>query len=87
MIDGVAKSFAEGLGKKRLVILSDFQSGDWQSVYRDLARDGIDFELIRVGANESNGGRSKNQGIVETRAVPIGSDKIRIWVVVLQLGG
>ena len=82
LIDGVAKSFAEGVDEKRLVILSDFQSGDWQSVYRDLARDGIDFELMKVGANESNGGRSKNQGIVEARAVPIGSDKIRIWVVV-----
>ena len=52
LLDGVAKRFLEGAKEKRLIILSDFQSGDWQSAYRDLAVDGIEFELIQVGMNE-----------------------------------
>ena len=83
LLDGVAKRFfLEGAKEKRLIILSDFQSGDWQSAYRDLAVDGIEFELIQVGMNEQSGGRYDNQAIIEAKAVPVGTNQIRIWVVV-----
>ena len=82
LLDGVAKRFLEGAKEKRLIILSDFQSSDWQSAYRDLAVDGIEFELIKVGMNEESGGRYDNQAIIEARAVPVGTNQIRIWVVV-----
>ena len=82
LLDGVAKRFSEGAKEKRLIILSDFQSGDWRSAYRDLAVDGIEFELIQVGMNEQSGGRYDNQAIIEAKAVPVGTNQIRIWVVV-----
>ena len=55
---------------------------DWQSSYRDLAVEGITFDLVKVGQNEKSGGRNDNRSIVEAKAVPVGSDKIRVWVVV-----
>ena len=53
---------------KAINYLSDFQSSDWQSAYRDLAVDGIEFELIKVGMNEESGGRYDNQAIIEAKS-------------------
>ena len=81
-LDRVPELFSEGALSKKVVIISDFQSSDWQAVYRDLISDGVNFELLQVGAGEEIGGRTKNQGIVEAKAVPVGSGNIRVWVVV-----
>ena len=81
-LDKIPDFFEQGIDRKKLVIISDFQSGDWQSVYRNLSDDGIDFELIQVGKNEVGGGRQSNLSIVDARQVPVGQEKIRIWVVV-----
>ena len=81
-LDRLPELFSEGALSRKIVIISDFQNSDWQAAYRDLASEGIDFELLQVGAGEEIGGRSGNQGIVEAKAVPVGADNIRVWVVV-----
>jgi len=82
LLDRLPEVFSEAAQSKKVVILSDFQGSDWQSAYRDLAADGISFELVPVGMNEKDGGRSQNQSIIEAKAVPVGADNIRVWVVV-----
>ncbi len=82
LLDGLDEVFDPGAKDKKLIIVSDFQASDWQSAYRDLGTCGVEYQLLRVGENLANDGRSQNQSIVEARAVPVGSDKIRVWVVV-----
>ena len=81
-LDRLPEVFSEGAQSKKVVILSDFQGSDWQSAYRDLSSDGISFEFVAVGADEKGGGRSQNLSIIEAKAVPVGADNIRVWVVV-----
>lgn len=82
MLERIASFFGKDAQKKNLIIISDFQKGDWQSTFQDLASKGIDYELVQVGSLIAPSSRSANRSIAEIRAVPSGPDKIRIWVVV-----
>ena len=63
-------------------MISDFQRSDWQSVDFDLGNKGIETEMIQVGARNKKTSRSDNRSIVESKVVPAGPGKVRIWSVV-----
>ena len=78
----VGRLFGENTPQKKLVIISDFQRSDWQSVDFDLSNKGIVTEMIKVGAENDEISRSDNRSIVESKVVPAGPGKVRIWSVV-----
>ena len=78
----VGRLFGENTPQKKLVIISDFQRSDWQSVDFDLSNKGIVTEMIQVGAENDEISRSDNRSIVESKVVPAGPGKVRIWSVV-----
>ena len=82
LADRVGRLFGENTPQKKLVIISDFQRSDWQSVDFDLSSKGIITEMIQVGTGNDEISRSDNRSIVESKVVPAGPDKVRIWSVV-----
>ncbi|MBP51873.1 MAG: hypothetical protein CMI27_01880 [Opitutae bacterium] len=82
MLERAPSLFSRNASRKKLVIISDFQRGDWQSAFRDLSALGVDFKMLGVGKGDKMGGRSANRSVVEARAVPAGPGKIRVWAVV-----
>ena len=74
--------FGENSGKKKLVVISDFQRSDWQSVSLNLQQQGVEVEMIRVGVGNETASRFDNRSIVESKVVPAGPGKVRIWTVV-----
>ena len=82
LIDRVGRLFEVNTAAKKVVIISDFQKGDWQSVNFDLSEKGIDVEMIRVGAGVDPQFRSNNQSIMDVKVVPSGPSKVRIWSVI-----
>ena len=82
LLDRAPALFSPAATEKKLVVLSDFQQSDWQSAYRDLQRSGITIDLQRVGGSSEQSKRSDNLSVVESRAVPAGPGKVRIWAVV-----
>lgn len=82
LIDRVDQMFGENAKEKNLVIISDFQRGDWQSVDLDLRDKNIQVEVIQVGKGDNENFRSDNQSIVDAKVVPAGPGKVRVWSVV-----
>lgn len=78
----VARLFGEKSSQKKLAVISDFQRSDWQSVNLNLQAQGVEVEMIRVGAGNETMSRFDNRSIVESKVVPAGPGKVRIWVVV-----
>jgi hypothetical protein len=64
----------EGASQK-LIIISDFQSSDWQLASAQLDSLGIALKLIPVGQK-----RGGNISILGVRTSPAADEKIRIWV-------
>ena len=82
LLDRAPALFSPAATEKTLVVISDFQQSDWQSAYRDLQRSGITIDLRRVGGSTDQSKRSNNLSVVESRAVPAGPGKVRIWTIV-----
>ena len=82
LADRVGRLFGENTPQKKLLVISDFQRSDWQSVDFDLGNKGIETEMIQVGAQNKKTSRSDNRSIVESKVVPAGPGKVRIWSVV-----
>ena len=82
LADRVWRLFGENTPYKKLLVISDFQRSDWQSVDADLSNKGIVTEMIQVGAGNDEISRSDNRSIVESKVVPAGPGKVRIWSVV-----
>ena len=82
LVDRVVRLFGENTLQKKLVVISDFQRSDWQSVDFDLGNKGIETEMIQVGAKNLETIRSDNRSIVESKVVPAGPGKVRVWSVV-----
>ena len=82
LADRVWRLFGENTPYKKLLVISDFQRSDWQSVDVDLSNKGIVTEMIQVGAGNDEISRSDNRSIVESKVVPAGPGKVRIWSVV-----
>ena len=78
----VARLFGENSSPKKLAVISDFQRSDWQSVNLNLQAQGVEVEMIRVGAGNETMSRFDNRSIVESKVVPAGPGKVRIWAVV-----
>ena len=78
----VARLFGENSSQKKLAVISDFQRSDWQSVDLNLQAQGVEVEMIRVGAGNETMSRFDNRSIVESKVVPAGPGKVRIWAVV-----
>jgi len=78
----MGRLFGDNSSQKKLVILSDFQRSDWQGVNLNPAGQGIEIEMIRVGAGNETMSRFDNRSIVESKVVPAGPGKVRIWGVV-----
>ncbi|MGB0354831.1 MAG: BatA domain-containing protein [Opitutales bacterium] len=78
----VARLFGENSSQKKLAVISDFQRSDWQSVNLNLQAQGVEVEMIRVGAGNETMNRFDNRSIVESKVVPAGPGKVRIWAVV-----
>jgi len=78
----VARLFGENSSQKKLAVISDFQRSDWQSVNLNLQAQGVEVEMIRVGAGNETLSRFDNRSIVESKVVPAGPGKVRIWAVV-----
>ncbi len=78
----VARLFGENSSQKKLAVISDFQRSDWQSVNLNLQAQGVEVEMIRVGAGNETMSRFDNRSIVESKVVPAGPGKVRIWAVV-----
>ena len=78
----VARLFGENSSQKKLAVISDFQRSDWQSVNLNLQAQGVEVEMIRVGAGNETLSRFDNRSIVESKVVPAGPRKVRIWAVV-----
>ena len=78
----VARLFGENSSQKKLAVISDFQRSDWQSVNLNLQAQGVEVEMIRVGAGNETVSRFDNRSIVESKVVPAGPRKVRIWAVV-----
>ncbi|NCZ62975.1 MAG: hypothetical protein EBY62_04025, partial [Cellvibrionales bacterium] len=78
----VARLFGENSSQKKLAVISDFQRSDWQSVDLNLQAQGVELEMIRVGAGNETMSRFDNRSIVESKVVPAGPGKVRIWAVV-----
>tara|TARA_A100001015_G_scaffold292707_1_gene368353 strand:+ start:315 stop:2288 length:1974 start_codon:yes stop_codon:yes gene_type:complete len=74
--------FGENSAVKKLVVISDFQRSDWQSVSLNLQQQGVEVEMIRVGMGNETASRFDNRSIVESKVVPAGPGKVRIWTVV-----
>ena len=82
-IDRVAKLFSPEAVERRLIILSDLQRSDWQSVYRRLDQEGVLVELMPVGHSRKVGlKREGNLTLSEAKAAPAGPGKIRAWAVI-----
>ena len=81
-LERVIRLFGENTPQKRLVVISDFQKSDWQSSNLDFLAKGIELEMIRVGIGTDKMSRNNNQSIVESKVVPAGPDKLRIWAVI-----
>jgi hypothetical protein len=82
LLDRIDRIFGENALQKKLIVISDFQRGDWQSVDFDLSKKNIQLEVIRVGSGESETFRFNNQSIADVKVVPAGPDKVRVWSVV-----
>ena len=82
LLDRVDRIFGENALQKKLIVISDFQRGDWQSVDFDLSKKNIQLEVIRVGSGESETFRFNNQSIADVKVVPAGPEKVRVWSVV-----
>lgn len=80
LMDRATALFSPSAPEKKLVVISDFQQSDWQTVYHDLSSAGVSAEIRRVG--EGQGKRSGNLSVVEARAVPAGPGKVRVWTVI-----
>ena len=78
----VSRLFGENSSQKKLAVISDFQRSDWQSVDLNLQAQGVEVEMIRVGAGNETMSRFDNRSIVESKVVPAGPGKVRIWAVV-----
>ena len=78
----VSRLFGENSSQKKLAVISDFQRSDWQSVDLNLQAQGVEVEMIRVGAGNETMNRFDNRSIVESKVVPAGPGKVRIWAVV-----
>ena len=81
-LERVVRLFGENTPQKKLVVISDFQKSDWQSSNLDFLAKGIEVEMIRVGTGTDKISRKNNQSIVESKVVPAGPDKLRIWSVI-----
>jgi hypothetical protein len=66
--------FSPEAQKRRLVILSDFQSSQWQLVTAQLGSLGVEAEFHPVAPE-----RDGNLTIQNVRTSPAGNDQIRIW--------
>lgn len=82
LADRVGRMFGENTPEKKLFVISDFQKSDWQSVNLELAGKGIDVQMIKVGSGNDKINRSDNRSIMESKVVPAGPGKVRIWAVV-----
>jgi len=82
LVTQVARLFGEKSLQKKLAVISDFQRSDWQSVNLNLQAQGVEVEMIRVGAGNETMSRFDNRSIVESKVVPAGPGKVRIWAVV-----
>jgi hypothetical protein len=79
----IADLFAARDGEKEVLLISDFQESNWQGVYSNLAAKGIAVRIFPVGHDaQSPQSRIGNRAVVETKVVPVGADKLRIWAVI-----
>ena len=80
-LERVIRLFGENTPQKKLVVISDFQKVIGKAQTWTLAK-GIELEMIRVGIGTDKMSRNNNQSIVESKVVPAGPDKLRIWAVI-----
>lgn len=66
--------FSPGSTRRQLLIISDFQSSQWQLATAQLGSHGIEARLFPVAAT-----RDGNLSVQSVRTSPAGDDQIRVW--------
>ena len=80
MMDRVLELFSPLASSPRVIILSDFQKSSWQEIEGFLRSNDIELELIPLGHGSMPWShRTGNKAIIESKAAPAGSGKIRVW--------
>ena len=75
LLNAFAAYFSANASRKQLIVISDMQKGDWQSVdFSSLVGD-LEVEFYQVGVPDDPEGRGDNRSLVETKVVPAGPVK------------
>jgi hypothetical protein len=74
--------FTPGSTRRQLLVISDFQTSQWQLATAQLGSHGIEARLHPVA-----GDREGNLSVQNVRTSPAGTDKIRVWAQVANFTG
>lgn len=80
-IQTAVKLYAAGASEKRLLIISDFQSSDWQRVSNNLKDRSISFSLHRVGDEARD-----NQAVLSIETSELSKNSLRVSTSLINYG-
>ncbi|MFP6899765.1 MAG: VWA domain-containing protein [Opitutales bacterium] len=100
-VERALRTFARDAKAKTLIVVTDLQRTNWQSVAHKLAEASVALDLRIVGRSSAEGSnRPNNLTLCNTRTAPVGLDELRVWaqvrnssskeikaVLVLEAGG
>jgi len=87
IIERIRSLFSANASRKQLIVVSDMQKGDWQNVDFSSLVGNLEVEFYQVGVPDDSEGRGDNRSLVETKVVPAGPGKVRVWTIARNWSG